>query len=71
LKSDIDNLKQELNMLNADIQDLRLDNQSINEIINNRSNEIAKIKAEISDLFDSNNRINLEKRELENQVPHL
>ena len=55
LKADTDTLRQELNILNADITDLRYDNQSINEVINARSSEIARLKAEISDVFDSSN----------------
>ena len=68
LKADTDTLRQELNILNADITDLRYDNQSINEVINARSSEIARLKAEISDVFDSSNRINNERKELENMV---
>ena len=68
LKGDIDSLKQELNVLNTDVQDIRLDNNGINEVINNRSSEIARLKAEITDLADNNNRIQYEKRDLEGQV---
>jgi regulator of replication initiation timing len=69
LKSDIDSLKQEFNLLNSDVHDLSLDNQGINEIINNRSAEVARLKAEITDVIDDNNRLALEKRDLEGQVP--
>lgn len=71
LKSDIDTLKQELNVLNADAQDLRFDNQSINEIVNNRSSEIAQLKAELGDLSDSNAHLSLEKKDLETQISRV
>jgi len=68
LKSDIDSLKQELNVLTADVQDLRFDNQNINDIVGNRSAEVAQLKAELADLTDGNNRLTLEKRDLEAQT---
>lgn len=68
LKSDIDALKQELNVLSADAQDLRFDNQSINEIVNNRSSEIAQLKAELGDLSDNNSHLAMEKKDLETQI---
>lgn len=68
LKLDIDSLRQELNIVNADIDDLRHDNNGINDIINQRSGEIARLKAEITDVFDTNNRTQMEKKELEGQV---
>lgn len=68
MKSDIDALKQELNVLNADTQDLRFDNQNINEIVNTRSSEVAQLKAELSDLADNNNQLALERKDLETQV---
>lgn len=71
LKADIDNLKQEFNLLNADVHDLSLDNQGINEIINNRSAEVARLKAEIADVVENNNRLALEKKELEGQLNRL
>lgn len=71
LKSDIDSLKQELNVLSADAQDLRFDNQNINDIVGNRSAEVAQLKAELADLTDSNNRLTLEKRDLEAQCSRV
>lgn len=68
MKYDVDGLKNELNALNADLQDLRIDNNGINELINSRSSEIARLKAELSDLFDSNNNLQADKRDLENTV---
>lgn len=68
MKSDIDALKQELNVLNADTQDLRFDNQNINEIVNTRSSEVAQLKSELADLADNNNQLALERKDLETQV---
>ena len=68
LKADIDSLKQELNVLSADAQDLRYDNQSINEIITNKSAEVASLKAELADLSDSNSHLTMERKDLEVQV---
>jgi len=68
LKSDIDALKQELNVLNADIQDLRFDNTNINEIVNSRSSEVAQLKAELADLSDNNSHLAMEKKDLETQI---
>lgn len=68
LKFDVDGLKNELDAINGDLQDLRIDNNGINELINNRSSEIARLKAELSDLFDSNNGLQADKRDLENNV---
>jgi len=68
LKLDIDSLRQELSIVNADIDDLRHENNNINDIINQRSGEIARLKAEITDVFDGNNRTQMEKKELEGQV---
>lgn len=71
LKADIDTLKQELNVLNADTQDLRFDNQNINEIVNARSSELAQLKAEIADLSDNNSHLSLEKKDLETQISRV
>jgi chromosome segregation ATPase len=71
LKSDIDTLKQELNVLSADAQDLRFDNQSINEIVNNRSSEIGQLKAELGDLSDNNSHLAMEKKDLETQISRV
>lgn len=68
LKVDIDSLKQELNVLSADAQDLRYDNQSINEIITNKSAEVASLKAELADLSDSNSHLTMERKDLEVQI---
>mmetsp|Transcript_39528 Transcript_39528/g.45983 ORF Transcript_39528/g.45983 Transcript_39528/m.45983 type:complete len:389 (+) Transcript_39528:51-1217(+) len=68
LKFDCDGLKNELNALNGDLQDLRIDNNGINELINSRSAEIARLKAELADLFDSNNALQGDKRDLENAI---
>ena len=68
LKIEIDSLKQELNILNADIDDLRSENLSINDIINGRSAEIARLKAEITDVYDSNNDMALENKDLDMQL---
>jgi len=68
LKADIDSLKQELNVLSADAQDLRYDNQSINEIITNKSAEVASLKAELADLSDSNSHLTMERKDLEVQI---
>jgi chromosome segregation ATPase len=71
LKGDIDSLKGELNIVNADVDDLRHENNGINDVINNRSGEIARLKAEITDVFDSNNRTQMERKELEGQLNRL
>jgi len=68
LKADIDTLKQELNVLSADAQDLRYDNQSINEIITNKSAEVSQLKAELADLSDSNSHLAMERKDLEVQI---
>lgn len=65
LKIDIDTLRQELNAVNREIDDLRVENQNVNDVINAKSGEIARHKAEIADVYDHNNKLSLEKKELD------
>jgi len=71
LKSDIHNLKQEFHVISDDIQDLRLDNQSLNEVVDNKNRELSRLKDEVADLTDNNGQLTLERKDLENQISRV
>jgi chromosome segregation ATPase len=68
LKDDIEGLRSEYRSIEADILDLRGDNQSINGIISVKSSEIAKFKTELADIINENEELTINNKDLDRLI---
>jgi len=68
LKDDIEALRSEYRSVEADILDLRTDNQHINGIISGKSAELSKLKTELADLLNENDGVTINNKDLERLI---
>jgi len=71
LKNEIDMLKRDYNDISSTNASLRVENKNINDIIDSRTAEIARLNNQLDDLDDHNGRLDLDKKDLSVNVRAL
>jgi len=71
LKTDIDTLKSNIAENNIEYQELKAENQAVNDIAEQRDISIRKIKNEIADALEQNDSLNQQRRNLETELSNL
>lgn len=61
-------MRAEYRSIEADILDLRTDNQSINGVISVKSSEIAKLKTELADIINENEGLTINNKDLDRLI---
>ena len=71
LKHDIDSLRDEYEASNSDIHSMRLENHELGDLLQSKNSDIGRLKNEKDDIYDENDILESEKKELQTIVKEL
>lgn len=68
LKSEIEQIKQELSNQNIDLQEMKADNAALIEMSEHRDYELTRLKNELANVYEKNRKLKEEKNAFDEQV---